>query len=69
MIRIMGGVPSAASVLEALESIRRSLEINPKESGQELSEGLHYIDREPLRAFFVIDEGAMIVEVTDFRVL
>jgi hypothetical protein len=38
-------------------------------AGHFLSEGLYYIDEEPLRAFFVIDDESMVVEITDFRIL
>lgn len=55
--------------IEAAESIRRLLEDDPAEKGKHLSEGLYYIDQEPLRAFFLIDVESMIVEVTDFRSL
>jgi hypothetical protein len=34
-----------------------------------LSEGLYYIDEDPLRAFFMIDVESLVVEVTDFRIL
>lgn len=68
LVRIMG-VTSPDATLRALELIRRALEANPRESGHELSEGLHYIDREPLRAFFEISDDKMTVEVTDFRIL
>ena len=62
-------IASPVSTLAALEAIGRALESDPKESGHELSEGLHYIDREPLRAFYEITDDEMTVEVTDFRVL
>ncbi len=56
-------------VLQAAEAIRRQLEDDPAEKGEFLSEGLYYIDEEPLRAFFLIDVESMVVEVTDFRIL
>jgi len=61
------GKADAVSVLSASESIRKALESDPFNAGSELSEGLRYIDREPLRAFFVISEELEIVEVSDFR--
>ena len=69
LVRIAGTVRPAASVIQAAESIRRMLENNPHEIGYPLSEGLFYVDGEPLRAFFMIDDDAMLVEVTDFRIL
>lgn len=69
LIRIVSALSSANDVLRASEAIRQSLEINPKDAGTELSEGLYYIDREPIRAFYEIDEETMTIEVTDFRIL
>ena len=69
LVRITGAVGSAVSVLRAAESIRRRLENDPADKGEFLSEGLYYIDEEPLRAFFLIDVESMVVEVTDFRIL
>ena len=69
LLRITEVVGSAVAVLQAAEAIRRQLEDDPAEKGEFLSEGLYYIDEEPLRAFFLIDVESMIVEVTDFRIL
>ena len=69
LIRITEVVGSAVSVLRAAEEIRRQLEVDPAENAEFLSEGLYYIDEEPLRAFFLIDVESLVVEVTDFRVL
>jgi len=69
LLRITGAVGSVSSVLNAAVSIRRRLEDDPAEQGQHLSEGLYYIDEDPLRVFFLIDVESMVVEVTDFRIL
>jgi len=69
LIRIAAAASSSELVLRAADSIRKSLEIDPQASGHHLSESLYYIDDEPLRAFFVVDEVAMVVEVTDFRAI
>jgi len=69
LVRIAGSVGSAASVIQAVESLRRILEKYPSKAGHPLSEGLFYIDEEPLRAFYVIDDNVMRVEITDFRIL
>lgn len=69
LLRISEVVGSAVSVLQAADAIRRRLEDDPAEKGEYLSEGLYYIDEEPLRAFFWIDVELMVVEVTDFRIL
>jgi hypothetical protein len=69
LVRIAGAVGSAVLVLNAAENIRRKLENNPADQGVFLSEGLYYIDEDPLRAFFLIDVESMVVEVTDFRIV
>jgi hypothetical protein len=69
LLRITEVVGSAVSVLQAAEAIRRQLEDDPAAKGEFLSEGMYYIDEEPLRAFFLIDVESMVVEVTDFRIL
>jgi hypothetical protein len=69
LIRIAAAVGSAEFVLNAVDNIRRKLENGPADQGVFLSEGLYYIDEDPLRAFFMIDVESMVVEVTDFRIL
>lgn len=69
LLRIAEIVGSAVLVLRAAEAIRRKLENDPAEKGDFLSEGLYYIDEQPLRAFFLIDVEAITVEITDFRIL
>jgi hypothetical protein len=69
LLRITEVVGSAVSVLQAAEAIRRTLENDPAEKGEFLSEGLYYIDAQPLRAFFLIDVESKVVEITDFRIL
>ena len=69
LLRIAETVGSAVLVLRAAEAIRRKLERDPAEKGEFLSEGLYYIDEQPLRAFFLIDVEVMTVEITDFRIL
>lgn len=68
LLRIAGMVGSA-SAIRAADSIRRRLEVDPAGNGSFLSEGLYYIDEQPLRAFFLIDVEAVLVEITDFRIL
>ena len=68
LLRI-SGVVGAVAVIQAADAIRRHLEDDPAGNGTFLSEGLYYVDEEPLRAFFQIDVESMVVEVTDFRIL
>ena len=65
----IAGVTGSASAIRAADSIRRRLEVDPAGIGNFLSEGLYYIDEEPLRAFFLIDVESASVEITDFRIL
>jgi hypothetical protein len=69
LLRITEIVASALLVLRAADQIRRHLENDPADKGEFLSEGLYCIDEKPLRAFFLIDLDAMVVEITDFRIL
>ena len=68
LLRI-AGVTGSASAIRAADSMRRRLEVDPAGDGNRLSEGLYYIDEEPLRAFFLIDVESASVEITDFRIL
>jgi hypothetical protein len=68
LLRI-SGVFGAVAAIQAADAIRHHLEDDPAGNGTFLSEGLYYIDEEPLRAFFLIDVDSMVVEVTDFRIL
>jgi hypothetical protein len=68
LLRI-AGVTGSASAIRAADLIRRRLEVDPAGNGNFLSEGLYYIDEEPLRAFFLIDVESASVEITDFRIL
>lgn len=69
LLRIAEIFGSAVLVLRAAEAIRRKLENDPAEKGEFLSEGLYFIDEQPLRAFFLINVEAITVEITDFRIL
>jgi hypothetical protein len=69
LLRITEVFGSALLVLRAADQIRRHLENDPADKGEFLSEGLYCIDEQPLRAFFSIDLDAMVVEITDFRIL
>lgn len=69
LFRIAEVLGSAVIVLQAAEAIRRQLENDPAAQGDFLSEGLYYIDEQPLRAFFLINTESKVVEITDFRIL
>jgi len=67
LLVIIGESDDDLPILMALQQIRSFLENDPSGSGFELSEGLFYVDYEPLRAFFAIYEEFQVVEVSDFR--
>ena len=67
LLVIIGESDDDLPILVALQRIRSFLENDPSGSGVELSEGLFYVDYEPLRAFFTIYEEFQVVEVSDFR--
>jgi hypothetical protein len=58
-----------SQVLQASKRIQEALKFDPVAEGEFLSEGLYFIDREPLRAFFTIDVQAMIVEIVNVKSL
>ena len=68
LLRI-SGVVGAVAAIQAADAIHHHLEDDPAGNATFLSEGLYYIDEEPLRAFFLIDVDSIVVEVTDFRIL
>ena len=46
---------SKAAVLKASKQIQAALVDDPTDAGEHLSEGLYFIDQEPLRGFYTID--------------
>ncbi len=58
---------SKAAVINASRQIHAALNNDPAESGQHLSEGLYFIDREPLRAFYTIDNDNLSVEIVKVK--
>lgn len=56
-----------SQVLQASKRIQEALKSDPAAEGECLSEGLYFIDREPLRAFFSIDVQEMIVEIVNVK--
>ena len=54
-------------VVNASKQLQEALRTGPADAGEHLSEGLYFIDREPLRAFFTIDAEQMSVEIVNVR--
>ena len=52
VLRITMASGAKAEVMDASRRIREALRRDPTAFGDHLSEGLFFIDREPLRAFF-----------------
>ena len=55
------------AIIDATYQIDRALESDPIGSGEQLSEGLYYIDRPPLRAIYLIREDTNRVDVGRIR--
>jgi hypothetical protein len=63
VLRITVACKSKTAMTDASKRLRTALQNDPADAGDHLSEGLYYIDREPLRAFFTIDVDEMTVEI------
>jgi hypothetical protein len=69
VLRITMGSGAKSAVVNASKQIQEALRSNPMSAGEHLSEGLYFIDREPLRAFFTIDGAKMAVEIVNVKQL
>ncbi len=67
VLRITISSQSKVSVVNATKQIQVALKDDPADSGEHLSEGLYFIDRDPLRAFYTIDVDEMIVEIVNVK--
>jgi hypothetical protein len=67
VLRIAMASESKAVVVNASKQLQEALRSSPADSGEHLSEGLYFIDREPLRAFFTIDVDARSVEIVNVK--
>ncbi len=59
VLRITMASGSKSDVVNASKQIQETLRSDPAAAGEHLSEGLYFIDREPLRGFFTIDVDEM----------
>ena len=55
------------ALIDATYQFDLALKADPLGNGHELSEGLHFIDRYPLRAIYSIDTAAQRVEIVRIR--
>ena len=69
VLRITIAGHSKKSIVDATSNLQETLKNDPHEAGTHLSEGLYYVDREPLRAFFTIDDEALVIEIVNVRSL
>jgi len=67
VLRITIASGAKAEVIDASRRIQEAPRRDPTAFGDHLSEGLFFIDREPLRAFFTIDVDEMSVEIVNVR--
>ena len=67
VLRITIASGSKSEVVNASRQIQEALRSDPAAAGDHLSEGLYYIDRDPLRAFFTIDVDDMTVEIVNVK--
>ena len=58
---------SKTSVIDASRQLHEALKQDPEVAGSHLSEGLYFIDREPLRAFFTIYDDEATVEIVSVK--
>lgn len=69
VLRITIGSSSKSAVVNASKQIRVALSHEPADAGEHLSEGLYFIDCEPLRGFYTIDTAEMVVEIVNVKPL
>ena len=67
VLRITIASGSKSEVVNASKQIQEALRSDPASAGEHLSEGLYFIDREPLRGFFTIDAENMLVEIVNVK--
>ena len=67
VLRITMASGSKSEVVNASRQVQEALRSDPAAAGEHLSEGLYYIDRDPLRGFFTIDVVEMTVEIVNVK--
>lgn len=67
VLRITMASSSTSEIVNASTQIQEALRSDPAAAGEHLSEGLYFIDREPLRGFFTIDVDEMLVEIVNVK--
>ena len=67
VLRITMASDSKAAVVNSSKQLQDALRTDPADAGEHLSEGLYFIDREPLRAFLTIDVTEISVEIVNVK--
>ncbi len=67
VLRITMDSLSKTSVVYALKQVKDAMRVAPNSAGEHLSEGLYFVDREPLRAYYTINVDEMIVEIINVK--
>ncbi|MEM8911999.1 MAG: hypothetical protein AAGC97_09550 [Planctomycetota bacterium] len=67
VLRITTASSTKLEVVKASKLIQEALASDPADAGEYLSEGLYFIDREPLRGFYTIDAVQMLVEIVNVK--
>jgi hypothetical protein len=63
VLRITMASSTKAAVINASKRLQAALADDPADAGEYLSEGLYFIDREPLRAFYTINPEELTVAI------
>ena len=69
IVRAVAASHSKAAAANATRQIRSALESDPAAFGEHLREGLWFIDRDPLRAFYTKDDETATVEIVSVKLL
>lgn len=67
VLRITMASQAKSAIVNASKQLQEALKDNPAGAGEHLSEGLYYIDRDPLRAFYTIQVDEMSVEIVNVK--
>jgi hypothetical protein len=67
VLRITLASGAKSNVISASKEMQDALRSDPAAAGEHLSEGLYFIDREPLRGFYTIDTNEMLVEIVNVK--
>ena len=67
VLRITIASETKAVIVDAAKRIQEALILHPRNAGNHLSEGLYFVDCDPLRAFFTVDDDNGEVEIVNVR--